>query len=69
MNEIGIVNLPKFLEGAVLPRGYFELPSPYNEPPTRKVNLGALVAYARSMGKKCWDLTKEEVQQFEPKEM
>ena len=65
MNGISIINLPKFLEGEVLPCSYFEPPSPYAEPPTRKVNLGALVAYARSMGKRCWDLTKEEVQQFE----
>ena len=66
MSGISVASLPKFLEGEVLPRGYFEPPNPYIEPPTRKVNLGALVAYARSMGKKCWDLTKEEVRQFEP---
>lgn len=68
MNGISVASLPKFLEGEALPRGYFELPNPYIEPPTRKINLGALVAYARNKGKKCWDLTKEEVQQFEPEE-
>ena len=66
MNGISVDSLPKFLEGEALPRGYFELPNPYIEPPTRKINLGALVTYARNKGKKCWDLTKEEVRQFEP---
>ncbi len=68
MNGISVASLPKFLEGEALPRGYFELPNPYIEPPTRKINLGALVAYARNKGKKCWDLTKEEIRQFEPEE-
>ena len=67
MNGISITGLPKFLEGEVLPQGYFEPPNPYKEPPTRKINLGELVAYARKNGKKCWDLTKEEIQQFEKK--
>ena len=67
MVGFNVASLPKFLEGETLPQGYFEPPNPYIEPPTRKINLGALVNYARSRGKKCWDLTKEEVRQFEPK--
>lgn len=58
--------VPKFLEGEPLPVGYFDPPNPYVSAPTRKVDLSALVAYARKNGKSCWELTKEEVKQFEP---
>lgn len=57
--------VPKFLEGEPLPAGYFDSPNPYASAPTRKVDLGALVAYARKNGKSCWELTKEEVKRFE----
>ena len=57
--------IPKFLEGEPLSAGYFEPPNPYIDAPTRKVDLGALVAYARKQGKDGWQLTKEEVRQFE----
>ena len=60
-----IRRVPKFLEGEPLPIGYFDPPNPYVSAPTRKVNLSALVAYARKNGKNCWELTKEEVKQFE----
>ena len=65
MNGINNVKIPKFLEGEPLPKGYFEAPNPYSEPPTRKVKLGELVKYARENEKKVFDLTKEEVSMFE----
>ena len=67
MNGVEIFGLPKFLEGEPLPQGYLDPPNPYVNPPTRKVNLGEMLKYARSKGKKCWDLTKEEIQMFETK--
>ena len=65
MSEIKIICFPKFLEGEPLPPGYLEPPNPYVNPPTRKVDLGALAKYARENGKRLVDLTKEEVAQFE----
>ena len=65
MNGVEIYGLPKFLEGEQLPHGYYDPPDPYGNPPTRKVNLGAMLNYARKKGKRCWNLTKEEVQMFE----
>ena len=59
------VMFPKFLDGEPVPEGYFDPPNPYVSAPTRKVDLGALTAYARKNGKNYWELTKEEVQQFE----
>ena len=60
----GISSLPKFLEGEPLPCGYLEPINPYVDPPVCNFNLGALLNYAEKQGKKCWDLTKEEVAQF-----
>ena len=60
-----IKRIPKFLEGESLPTGYFEPPNPYMSAPTRKVNVGALVAYARKTGKNCWELTKDDISVFE----
>ena len=65
MSGIEIICFPKFLEGELLPLGYLEPPNPYVNPPTRKVDLGALAKYARENGKRIVDLTKEEVAQFE----
>ena len=60
-----IICFPKFLEGEPLPTGYLEPPNPYVNPPTRKVDIGALAKYARENGKRIVDLTKEEVALFE----
>ena len=65
MNGINNVKIPKFLEGEPLPKGYFEAPNPYADPPSRKVKLGELVKYAKENEKKVFDLTKEEVSMFE----
>lgn len=65
MIGIEIICFPKFLEGEPLPPGYLEPPNPYVNPPTRKVDLGALAKYACENGKRIVDLTKEEVAQFE----
>ena len=56
--------LPGFLDREQLPAGYFAKPDPYATAPTRKMNLSALVAYARKEGKDCWSLTKEDIQKF-----
>lgn len=58
------ISLPRFLEGEPLPHGYFDPPDPYSDPPLCNIDLGALMKYARTQGKKCWDLTKEEFAQF-----
>ncbi len=65
MSGIEIICFPKFLEGEPLPAGYLEPPNPYVDPPTRKVDIGALARYARENGKRIVDLTKEEVALFE----
>jgi len=64
MNGIEEKKLPPFLQGEPLPKGYFDTPDPYVSAPTRKVNLGELVSFARRNGKSRWDLTKEDVAQF-----
>ena len=55
---------PKFLEGVELPNSYYETPDPYKTVPSCNVNLLELSRYARKIGKKLVELTKEEVQQF-----
>ena len=65
MNGTVTRKTPRFLEGEVLPAGYFEPVNPYVDAPTCKINIGKLVAYAKSKGKSQWDLTKEEVKMFE----
>lgn len=55
---------PKFLEGVELPNSYYETPDPYKSVPSCNVNLLELSRYARKIGKKLVELTKEEVQQF-----
>lgn len=64
MNGTAAKRIPSFLEVEQLPPGYFDEPNPYDNAPTRKVKLNALVAYARQQGKDCWTLTKEDVQKF-----
>ena len=67
MNGMETRRIPEFLEGEPLPAGYFEPVNPYVSAPTCKINFGKLVAYAKAHGKTQWDLTKEEVKQFENK--
>lgn len=59
MNGVNNVKIPKFLEGEPLPKGYFEAPNPYSEPPTRKVKLRELVKYARENKKRYLTLQKK----------
>ena len=56
--------LPRFLEGEELPEGYFDPPDPYREPPKCRYDLRAMTRYAREVGKKVVELTKEEANQF-----
>ena len=65
MNGIDGFVLPKFLEGQPLPANYFDPVDPYADAPTCNFRVGDLVDYARSKGKKCWDLTKEEIDRFQ----
>ena len=64
MNGVENKRVPLFLQGEQLPVGYFDPPNPYVDAPTKKVRLGALVAYARENGKSGWELTKEDVKRF-----
>lgn len=56
--------LPKFLEGEPLPKGYYDPPNPYVSSPSCHVDLPALAKYAKKVGKKLTELTKEEVRRF-----
>ena len=56
--------IPKFLDGEPLPDGYFAEPNPYTFLPNRDVNLLEISRYARRVGKKITEMTKEEVEQF-----
>lgn len=67
MNGTELRRIPKFLEGESLPEGYFQPVNPYVSIPTRKINIGKLVAYAKEQGKTQWELTKEEIKMFEYK--
>ena len=58
---------PLFLENATVAPGYYEAPNPYADAPVCKVNLLELSRYARSVGKKLVELTKEEVDRFTAK--
>lgn len=55
---------PKFLDGKSLPKGYFDVPNPYNATPSCNVNLLELARYAKSIGKELIELTEEEVSKF-----
>ena len=58
---------PLFLENEVLAPEYYETPDPYRDPPECHVNLLELSRYAKSVGKKLVELTKEEVERFTDK--
>ena len=58
------IALPKFLEGEPLPAGYYDAPNPYVSHTSCNVDLPALARYAKSVGKKLPDLTKEEDKRF-----
>ena len=64
MNETEKMPRPKFLENEELPSSYYEAPDPYKSAPSCNVNLLELSRYARRIGKKLVELTKEEVLQF-----
>lgn len=64
MNGTENMDLPVFMRGQPLPEGYFEPQDPYKVAPSCKVKIGAMMEYARTHGKKCWDLTKEEFDMF-----
>ena len=64
MNGTKSLERPKFLEGVELPNSYYETPNLYKSAPSCNVNLLELSRYARRIGKKLVELTKEEVQQF-----
>ena len=57
-------NFPVFMRGEPLPEDYYEPQDPYKVAPSCKVKIGAMMEYARVHGKRCWDLTKEEFEQF-----
>lgn len=64
MNGTETITKPKFLENEELPSSYYETPDPYKSAPSCNVNLLELSRYARRIGKKFVELTKEEVLQF-----
>ena len=64
MKGTNTLERPKFLEGVELPNSYYETPNPYKTAPSCNVDLLELSRYARKIGKKLVELTKEEVQQF-----
>jgi hypothetical protein len=55
---------PKFMEGKIPAKNYFEQPNPYVNAPSCHVNLLELSRYARRCGKKLTELTQDEVNQF-----
>ena len=64
MNGTEKLNLPLFMQGEPLPEGYFEPHDPYKSAPSCKVKIGAMAEYARTHGKKCSELTREEFEMF-----
>ena len=56
--------MPKYLVNEVLPQGYYDAPNPYKPMPEAEVNLLELSRYAKGVGKKIIDLTKEEVEKY-----
>ncbi len=56
---------PKFLENEVISPEYYETPNPYEDAPSCHVNLLELSRYAKRVGKKFDELTKEELSKFE----
>ncbi len=64
MSGTNAMPIPKFLEGEPLPAGYYDPPNPDKSAPSCHVDLPALSRYARKVGKRITELTKEEVRQF-----
>lgn len=58
------MELPVFMQGTTLPDDYFKPQDPYKVAPSCKVRIRAMMEYAHAHGKRCWDLTKEEFEQF-----
>lgn len=54
---------PKFLDNNLSPK-YYEKPNPYENAPSCRINLLELSRYAKKVGKKLADLTKEEVNRY-----
>lgn len=63
MNGTEAMLKPEFLENEELPPSYNETPDPYKDAPGCHINLLELSRYARKIGKKLIELTKEEVKQ------
>lgn len=55
---------PKFLNNENISPYYYQQPNPYENPPSCNINLLELSRYAKKVGKKLIELTKEEIQQF-----
>ena len=64
MNGTDVLTMPKFLEGEPVPVGYYKTPDPYVNAPSCHIDLSAMARYARKVGKRIADLTKDEVGQF-----
>ena len=60
MNEMK----PRFIEGSVLQKEYYEQTSPYVNTQSCNVNLLELSRYAKKHNKKLVELTREEVNRF-----
>lgn len=56
---------PNFLKDNKLPQSYYASPDPYSNPMPTKLKLAEMSRYAKSVGKKMSELTKEEVKKFE----
>lgn len=54
---------PKFIEGK-MNKKYYDMPNPYENAPSSKVNLLELSRYSKQNGKKLTELTKDEVEKF-----
>ena len=58
---------PKFLQDVSLPESYFVQPNPYEDLQESDVNLLELSRYAKSIGKRLSDLSKDEINMFKVK--
>lgn len=52
---------PRFIDGKVRQKRYYETPDPYENAPSCHVNLLELSRYARRKGKKLVELTADEI--------
>lgn len=55
---------PLFLENEELDKSYYDVPNPYVNAPSCHVNLLELSRYAKRVGKKLVELSKEEIAMF-----